>query len=126
MLVVWQWPFWMMWLLTFPFLIWYGLSLGDLSGSWDLFYGVPMSVWVFFMAFLATTKTKYTYEPLTFVSLFSRSLGRLVPYLTMNSGESLSLFFLCFFVPYLSFPPTPSFLSLSFSFPPLFSISLIP
>jgi cellulose synthase/poly-beta-1,6-N-acetylglucosamine synthase-like glycosyltransferase len=87
MIVVWQWPFWFLWLTTFPFLIWHDLTLVNLSQHWEVFYILPMAFWLLSMAILATLKTKHTYtEPLTWSRILFISLARLGPYIVINSG----------------------------------------
>ena len=87
MLITWQWPFWLSWLLCFPFMLWYDLTFIALGDDYDLFYIVPMGAWLLFMASLATYKTKYTYkEELGFFNFFFRAYVRLIPYIVINSG----------------------------------------
>lgn len=92
MLIVWQWPIWSLWFFEFPFLVWFGCWFGELEpeGTWDgwmLFYTLPMLSWLILMTVLATLKTKHTYaQPLTLWTFCGRTIGRLIPYLVLNTG----------------------------------------
>ena len=93
MLIVWQWPIWSLWFFEFPFLVWFGVWFGELEpegtrwDGWMLFYTLPMLLWLVLMCILATLKTKHTYaQPLTLWTFCGRTIGRLIPYLILNTG----------------------------------------
>jgi hypothetical protein len=82
-----QWALWAAWLLVLPFLIatgvWVG-ALGPAAGA--LAYVVPTSIWLLLATLVASLETKHTYrDPLTFRRLVER-LGRVVPYVAINTG----------------------------------------
>ena len=92
MLIVWQWPIWTSWFFMFPFMVWFGCWFGELEeqntlNGWMLFYTIPMLSWLVTMTILAAFKTKHTYpDPLSIWNFLPRTLGRLIPYMILNSG----------------------------------------
>ncbi len=82
-----QWALWALWILLLPFLIstgiWFG-ALGFVAGT--ITYLAPTTLWLALATVIASIETKHTYaEPPTARRLVQR-LGRIVPYVAINTG----------------------------------------
>jgi cellulose synthase/poly-beta-1,6-N-acetylglucosamine synthase-like glycosyltransferase len=85
--ISWQWPIWMLWIMTLPFLIYNGYWLGAVDATLGLMvYLFPSVVWLALSATLASIETKYTYkDPLT-VSTFMKRALRVFPQVFISTG----------------------------------------
>lgn len=82
-----QWALWAVWLLLLPFLIATGMWVGALGlAAGAVAYLVPTSIWLTLATVIASIEAKHTYrDPLT-VRVLLRRLGRVVPYVVINTG----------------------------------------
>ncbi len=82
-----QWALWALWILLLPFLIatgvWVG-SLGLIAGA--VAYLVPTSIWLVLATLIASIEAKHTYREALTARVLLRRLGRVVPYVVINTG----------------------------------------
>lgn len=82
-----QWALWAAWLLLLPFLIatgvWVG-ALGPMAGA--VAYVVPTTIWLLLATVVASLETRHTYRDALTPRLLLRRLGRVVPYVVINTG----------------------------------------
>lgn len=87
MCIAWQWPAWALWVLTFPFAIASGLWLGALGGSVGAAaYLAPTVLWLGLATVVASVETRHTYADHGTPGALRRRLGRVVPYVVINTG----------------------------------------
>jgi hypothetical protein len=83
----WQWPLWTIWITILPFLIYTGHWFGSVGGTvGHLMYMLPPTLWAAVAAILASLETKHTYAPNMTPAAVSRRIGRLFPFLVVNTG----------------------------------------
>mgnify|MGYP000987226235 FL=1 len=89
MCIGWQWPLWVMWIFTLPFLIATNSSLASFGMSVGIIaYLVPPIIFSIFAAFVASLETKYSYvddSGGSRIGIFRR-FTRVVPYMIVNTG----------------------------------------
>jgi cellulose synthase/poly-beta-1,6-N-acetylglucosamine synthase-like glycosyltransferase len=87
MCISWQWPIWALWMTMLPALIFTGLWFGAYGpGIGAAVYVVPTLVWLLAATTIASLETKHTYAEGLSVRAFGRRLGRIVPYVVINTG----------------------------------------
>ncbi|NJL95137.1 MAG: hypothetical protein HC915_16165 [Anaerolineae bacterium] len=87
MCISWQWPIWMLWILTLPFLIYSGYWLGASNPTVGvLLYLVPSILWLTVSATVASLETKHTYPERLTPSSFLKRVGRIVPQVIISTG----------------------------------------
>ena len=88
MCISWQWPLWLTWIVTFPFLVASGLSLDVFGTEVSLLaYVAPPLAFAIFAAFVATVETRHTYTDDAGVRRGqARRFGRLAPFVIVNAG----------------------------------------
>jgi cellulose synthase/poly-beta-1,6-N-acetylglucosamine synthase-like glycosyltransferase len=87
MCIPWQWPAWMIWIMTLPVLIhtglWFG-SFGAVIGA--ALYLLPPLVWIFGATVIASVETRDLYVSGTARRIPWRRIGRILPYVIINTG----------------------------------------
>jgi cellulose synthase/poly-beta-1,6-N-acetylglucosamine synthase-like glycosyltransferase len=87
MCISWQWPMWALWLTFLPFMIHTGHWFGSFGLEWGLaVYLAPSVVWLATSSILASVETRYTYANDLDAPELRRRLGRVVPYMVINTG----------------------------------------
>jgi len=87
MCIPWQWALWGLWLLVLPFAIWNGLWLGTLGVAVGFgVYVLPMVLWLLVASVVATVETRWTYNDGRSIRTLVKRLGRLGPYVLLNTG----------------------------------------
>jgi cellulose synthase/poly-beta-1,6-N-acetylglucosamine synthase-like glycosyltransferase len=83
----WQWPLWTIWIMTLPVLIYTGHWFGSVHGVvGPLLYLLPPSLWAVLAATVASLETKHSYASGMTPAVVLRRIGRIVPYLVINTG----------------------------------------
>jgi Glycosyl transferase family group 2 len=83
--ISWQWPLWLVWIATLPFLMANGLWLGTLgTGVAMAFYLAPPLLFALFAGALATAQTRHGCGSNR--GGFARRCARIVPFLVINTG----------------------------------------
>jgi cellulose synthase/poly-beta-1,6-N-acetylglucosamine synthase-like glycosyltransferase len=87
MCVSWQWLVWALWITMLPLMIRTGLWFGSLGVGVGLaLYALPCALWIGLAATIASLETKHTYAERMAPRTFRRRIGRIVPYLVINTG----------------------------------------
>ncbi|WP_137845036.1 glycosyltransferase [Microbacterium sp. 2FI] len=87
MCIPWQWPAWMLWIMTLPVLIHTGLWLGTWgAGVGIVLYLLPPVVWVIGATLVASIETRDLYAAGPRRRVPWRRLGRIVPYVIISTG----------------------------------------
>jgi cellulose synthase/poly-beta-1,6-N-acetylglucosamine synthase-like glycosyltransferase len=87
MCVSWQWPAWALWITMLPLMIRTDLWFGSLGvGLGLMLYLLPCVLWIGLAATIASLETKHTYAERMTLTTFRRRIGRIVPYLVINTG----------------------------------------
>ena len=85
--ISWQWPAWAVWTTLLPFLIVNDLWFGVFGTAVGLgLYLLPTALWTVAAATVATAETRHTYSGRPTPATFARRVGRIVPYLVINTG----------------------------------------
>lgn len=83
--ISWQWPLWLLWIATLPFLMAHGLWLGALgTGAAVAVYLAPPLLFALFAGVLATAQTRHGRGSNR--GGFVRRCTRIVPFLVINTG----------------------------------------
>lgn len=86
MMIPWQWPAWMCWLLILPPLIYSGLWFGGLGTIGAVaVYLVPTKLFLIMMAVIASIETRHSYPTRRFRDVLGRTF-RVVPYAIISTG----------------------------------------
>ena len=86
MCISWQWPLWTLWIMILPLMIHSGHWFGGLGTITALGIYLLPTLWVVVSTLIASLETKRTYaEPIT-AGTFCRRMGRLLPYIVLNTG----------------------------------------
>jgi cellulose synthase/poly-beta-1,6-N-acetylglucosamine synthase-like glycosyltransferase len=88
MCISWQWPIWALWMTMVPALIFTGLWFGAYgAGVGAAVYVLPTLLWLVAATTIASLETKHTYpEERLGARSFGRRVGRIVPYVVINTG----------------------------------------
>ncbi len=87
MCISWQWAAWAIWITMLPFMIYTGHWFGSLGvGHGLVLYVLPTIVWITVATTAASAETRHTYPGHVTGRAFMGRLGRVVPYLLINTG----------------------------------------
>ncbi len=87
MCISWQWPAWTLWVVILPFMIYTDHWFGVLDPALGItLYVLPTALWAVVAATVASLETKSTYSGRITPSVLRRRVGRIVPYLVINTG----------------------------------------
>ena len=87
MCISWQWPIWALWMTMLPALIFTGLWFGAYgAGAGAAVYVLPTLLWLVAATTIASLETKHTYPERLGARSLGRRVGRVVPYVVINTG----------------------------------------
>lgn len=87
MCIPWQWPAWAIWITTLPFLIYTNHWFGAQGTAFGVgLYLAPTAIWLAVSATVASFETKHTYSERLTPARFLDRLGRVFPYVLINTG----------------------------------------
>ncbi|RKR92980.1 cellulose synthase/poly-beta-1,6-N-acetylglucosamine synthase-like glycosyltransferase [Micromonospora pisi] len=87
MSISWQWPAWAIWISLLPFLIVNGLWFGAFGAAAGLgLYMLPCALWTIAATTIASLETRHVHPERPTLTTFLRRVGRVVPYLVINTG----------------------------------------